>query len=82
METSPTVNSSIRSSLILLGGIGVSKGWWDQNGLEGIVDQLIAFGGAALAIGAFAWGIWAKRPESKEAEKIADTVISRPKEPL
>jgi hypothetical protein len=76
MDTSPSVNSSIRAALIAVGAVGVSKGWWDQAGLEGLVDHLIVFGGAALAIGAFAWGLWAKRPQSKEAQKIADTVDS------
>ena len=78
METSPSVNSSIRALLIALGAVGVSKGWWDQAGLESIVDHLIVFGGAALAIGATAWGVWSKRPASKEAQKIAEAVNTTP----
>lgn len=74
METSPSVNSSIRTLLIAVGAVGVSKGWWDQAGLETLVDHLIVFGGAALAIGGAIWGIYAKRGASKEAQKIAATV--------
>lgn len=75
MDTSPQTNTSIRAVMILIGGVGVSKGWWDQAGLETLVDHIIVFGGAALAVGGFAWGLWSKRADSREAQKIAMTVV-------
>lgn len=76
METSPSVNSSIRSILIAIGGIGVAKGWWDQAGMEELVNQLMVFGGSSMVIGAAIWGVWAKRAASKEAKAITSAVMS------
>ena len=75
MDTSPSINSSIRSLLILLGGVGVSKGWWDQDGLEGLVDHLIVWGGATIALAGAGWGIYSKLAASKEAKVIAMRVL-------
>jgi hypothetical protein len=77
MEQSPSINSSIRTLMILIGGIGVSKGWWSEAGLVEMVDYFIVWGGATLALVGAAWGIRAKWPTSGEAKVIAADVVEK-----
>ena len=64
---SPEIASALRTLLIAAGGFAIGKGWVDVAGLE-----IIAGGLVALAAGA--WGVWAKRPRSKEAKQVARKV--------
>lgn len=64
----PELLGAIRMLLLAGGGFLVGKGWLDSAGLEALVTVLMA----AVA----AWGIYAKRPRSKEAQKIAQNVVN------
>jgi hypothetical protein len=71
----PEVLSAIRSLLIAVGAFAVGKGWVDAVGLETIV-------GGAVALLSAVWGVYAKRPNSGEAQKIADKVADVKSPPL
>jgi hypothetical protein len=70
----PELLSALRSILIVAGGGLVTHGYVDDSGLQAIV-------GGILALAAAAWGIWAKRPQSSEAQKVAQSVVDAPNVP-
>jgi hypothetical protein len=74
----PELSSALRSVLIAIGMLGVTKGWYDAAALGTLVDYIIGWGGATLTLGAAAWGIYAKRASSTEAQKIAGKVQADP----
>lgn len=71
----PEILSGLRSLLIGLGGYFVAQGWIDAAGLETVAAGLVV-------IAAAAWGIWAKRPSSTEAKKVAEKVIEAEDTPV
>jgi len=78
----PTSNTLIRSGLKIIGGALVMKGWLDADNLDSFISIMeMGLGGAASAVG-LAWSLWAKRPQSKEAAKIAVAVQQVTPEPL
>lgn len=63
----PEISGLIRHALSVVGGYFVAKGYIDANGLTTIL--------AALGIvGSASWSLYAKRPTSLEAGKIAAKV--------
>lgn len=63
----PDIAVAIRTLLIALGGGAVAKGWVTESALEPLV-------GAVVVIATALWGWWSNRPQSKEAQKVAERV--------
>ena len=58
------VASAFRALLIFFGGILVARGWLTAEQVSYLTDigTLTAVVGAVMAIGSFAYGVWARRP--------------------
>ena len=70
----PELAVAIRVLMVLGGGFMVDRQWLDQAELEMAVA-------AILVVGAAIWGFWSKRPNSKEAVKVAERVAESDNSP-
>ena len=67
----PEVNSAIRTVLAAVLAFAAGKGWIGQDTDFATLSNALAVVGVAAVT---AWGVWAKRPKSSEAQQVAQNV--------